>query len=211
MEESEYLKIKADYEKCIKDMNTDLKKNIDMLGNRDYYKKIFQYTMSFNNIDDFDINEVPDVGLKERSIFNSLLDSRKKNLKYIHDRIGKKFYIIDSSNSSIKNDTIYYYNVYDEESNRYIPQYIQLHNTLDKYINTLKNILLNDNHKNTNNIFNIKENIDILKKTVTNLNKVESIQKNTIDLYKSINTRFIINITILGILSFFIVCMLFLI
>ena len=211
MEESEYLKIKEDYEKCIKDMNTDLKKNIDMLGNRDYYKKIFQYTMSFNNIDDFDINEVPDVGLKERSIFNSLLDSRKKNLKYIHDRIGKKFYIIDSSNSSIKNDTIYYYNVYDEESNRYIPQYIQLHNTLDKYINTLKNILLNDNHKNTNNIFNIKENIDILKKTVTNLNKVESIQKNTIDLYKSINTRFIINITILGILSFFIVCMLFLI
>ena len=206
MEESEYLKIKEDYEKCIKDMNTDLKKNIDMLGNRDYYKKIFQYTMSFNNIDDFDINEVPDVGLKERSIFNSLLDSRKKNLKYIHDRIGKKFYIIDSSNSSIKNDTIYYYNVYDEESNRYIPQYIQLHNTLDKYINTLKNILLNDNHKNTNNIFNIKENIDILKKTVTNLNKVESIQKNTIDLYKSINTR-----SILGILSFFIVCMLFLI
>ena len=192
-------------------MNTYLKKNIDMLGNRDYYKKIFQYTMSFNNIDDFDINEVPDVGIKERSIFNSLLDSRKKNLKYIHDRIGKKFYIIDSSNSSIKNDTIYYYNVYDEESNRYIPQYIQLHNTLDKYINTLKNILLNDNHKNTNNIFNIKENIDILKKTVTNLNKVESIQKNTIDLYKSINTRFIINITILGILSFFIVCMLFLI
>ena len=61
MEESEYLKIKEDYEKCIKDMNTDLKKNIDMLGNRDYYKKIFQYTMSFNNIDDFDINEVPDV------------------------------------------------------------------------------------------------------------------------------------------------------
>ena len=129
----DYNTIKKKYTDYMYDMNNKLKLSIDKLANREYYRKILEYTMSFNNIDDFDISDVPDIRLLERNSFNTLAKDRKDNLQYIIERIGDRLYT--------------------EDNDMAVPKYSAFYNVLDKNVNIMKNDLLSRDFKSSTDMF----------------------------------------------------------
>jgi protease II len=174
----DYNSIKKKYIECIKDMEGDLKINIDNYGNRDYYTKVLQYTM---NIDvpfySQNINSIPDISFKDRNTLTKLVTNRENNYKYISDRIGDTFYIFNN-----KDD---------------MPLYFDLYNTIDTQANIIKNDILTKNIKQINSLSNLKEVLDILKKNNTYIDKLDQSFADSTLQYNNFKMKILFNFVIL--------------
>lgn len=183
----DYNSIKKRYKECIKDMEGNLKINIDNYGNRDYYNKVLQYTM---NIDvpfySQNINSIPDISFKDRNILTKLITDREKNYKYISDRIGDTFYIFNN--------------------NDVMPYYFDLYNLIDTQANIMKNDLLTKHLNQLNGLSNLKEILDTLKKNNTYIDKLDQTVADSTVHYNNFKMKILFNFVIL---VFFIIIILY--
>ena len=189
----DYNSIKKKYTECIKDMEGDLKINIDNYGNRDYYHKVLQYTM---NIDvpfySQNINSIPDMSFKDRTLLTKLVTNREKNYNYISDRIGDTFYIFNNNDD--------------------MPLYFDLYNLIDTQANIMKNDILTKHLNQLNGLSNLKEILDTLKKNSSYINKLDqSLEDSTLQ-YNNFKMKILSNFVILVFFIIIIVyCILYLV
>jgi hypothetical protein len=99
---------KKNYTSIMTDMSGNLLKQITELNKitQKYYKLILTYSMSFNNIDDFDINDIPEIEDSDKKLFKKINNSRLALKNSIEKKIGNQYTFIYENQINTANQQI---------------------------------------------------------------------------------------------------------